>query len=860
MSLLLFGIVLVLVTTMSGSAFVITSSSSSSSTCRHSLSKLILKPQPHPLPQHLFSAAASDTADTSASDFDPDLLLGGKFKVKSKFDLETALYCSGLAFDSYVEPPSNSSRWERGSRGMDVAFLSAAYTRNLYKGLVQITPLQALGLPDEDDTIEGIATGGGCDAYLVVAALEGDWKDDVQRLDREMYHEGVRDLSGAAHVGRSSTAWSNVDAAKSQQALRTTGKALPYHVKSNWGRAGQAIWTPDEQPFYLYLQDPASARLVFSIMDDDLIGEGSVVGSAHKRLTELIPEAKLSQQAYVDQLKGQVLAQVQQQQQQQISQGGDWTSLLDSDNSDLAKVKLGARTWQGGIKMTSKPKKKDKNSQVAMGVAAGAAVAGPLGAAVGGVMASMYEGEVRGRMELKISYLPLPQTNVARQRYHVLGGLPGIYWGDLYQKYTTAATSTAPTIMLPANDNDNNNNIDNTNSHSHSSMPRLRRVNDLEQCFFIKHSVTGGCCVVYRSLHERILVVSFRGTCEPKDLVTDAKLVQQAWVSGEDSSLPGVAKVHAGFRTSMESISRRLKELVLAAVAPGEQISQYDMLVTGHSLGGALSTLFTADIGEYGIDAGRALPQLAPSEPWWKSITKTFMGQEARDSSGNTGPPRPKSLRMYNFGSPRVGNGVFAKQFDALLQDGRVDAAYRMVNGDDIVTRVPRTTSPLGVEYEHVGSTVMVSKESAPEGGAVAPALWIEGESDESKCPVRDMDFVLNSPIAEGTLLGDLLSATATATNETDQKDVFGRFSTMASKWSERVKNIKASDLASIIGIDREFSEREFKIIESFAKGRALANHLEDDYYAAMGRASGFRAIVGEEITPLSSTGDEKLA
>jgi hypothetical protein len=30
------------------------------------------------------------------------------------FDIDTALFCAGLAFDSYVEPPANSSRWERG--------------------------------------------------------------------------------------------------------------------------------------------------------------------------------------------------------------------------------------------------------------------------------------------------------------------------------------------------------------------------------------------------------------------------------------------------------------------------------------------------------------------------------------------------------------------------------------------------------------------------------------------------------------------------------------------------------------------------------------------------------------------------
>ncbi len=30
------------------------------------------------------------------------------------FDLGTALFAAGLAFDTYVEPPANSSRWERG--------------------------------------------------------------------------------------------------------------------------------------------------------------------------------------------------------------------------------------------------------------------------------------------------------------------------------------------------------------------------------------------------------------------------------------------------------------------------------------------------------------------------------------------------------------------------------------------------------------------------------------------------------------------------------------------------------------------------------------------------------------------------
>ena len=30
------------------------------------------------------------------------------------FDVDTALFCAGLAFDAYVEPDPDSSRWERG--------------------------------------------------------------------------------------------------------------------------------------------------------------------------------------------------------------------------------------------------------------------------------------------------------------------------------------------------------------------------------------------------------------------------------------------------------------------------------------------------------------------------------------------------------------------------------------------------------------------------------------------------------------------------------------------------------------------------------------------------------------------------
>ena len=147
--------------------------------------------------------------------------------------------------------------------------------------------------------------------------------------------------------------------------------------------------------------------------------------------------------------------------------------------------------------------------------------------------------------------------------------------------------------------------------------------------------------------------------------------------------------------------------MLLATVAPSDSISDYNILVMEHFLGGALATLFTADIGEFGIDAGRALPQVEESEPWWKAITNTFMGQEGKKQK-MTEPPRPKTLRMYNFGSPRVGNKVFTKRFDQLIEEGKINQAYRIVNKDDVVARMPRTMYTLSTDYDHVGSTVLV--------------------------------------------------------------------------------------------------------------------------------------------------------
>lgn len=171
-----------------------------------------------------------------------------------------------------------------------------------------------------------------------------------------------------------------------------------------------------------------------------------------------------------------------------------------------------------------------------------------------------------------------------------------------------------------------------------------------------------------------------------------------------------------------------------------------------------------------------------------------------------------------------------------------------MVNKDDVVARVPRNMMTLNVDYDHCGQTVLIAEPT--EENLEKKVLWIEGESDDAMCPVRDYENRIANPTSEGTLLGDLLSLTKTDSNAegSAQETTANQFGNLASKFQERLSKVTASDMASVIGIDKNFSEREIKIVQSLVKGDGLANHMEDSYYAAMGRAVGFRAQVGEDV------------
>ena len=113
----------------------------------------------------------------------------------------------------------------------------------------------------------------------------------------------------------------------------------------------------------------------------------------------------------------------------------------------------------------------------------------------------------------------------------------------------------------------------------------------VRQCFYVSSDTCSAG--IYRSTEDRTIILAFRGTCEPRDLVTDVSIAQSDWVGHQNE------KVHSGFRSSLSSISRRLKGLILDA-AEGD-ICSWRVVVTGHSLGGALAVLMTRDLADNGL-------------------------------------------------------------------------------------------------------------------------------------------------------------------------------------------------------------------------------------------------------------------
>jgi hypothetical protein len=177
------------------------------------------------------------------------------------------------------------------------------------------------------------------------------------------------------------------------------------------------------------------------------------------------------------------------------------------------------------------------------------------------------------------------------------------------------------------------------------SRPRLHQAGLTHLAYFDR---AGTHCVV--AANDRFAVVAFRGSqiwkhndrFDPQQVFADFKTNIDIRLSDWE----GGGRVHRGFKSALDAVWEEMMPEIRRLQNKGLAI-----WITGHSLGAALATL-AAD--------------------------------RLQDVQG-----------VYTFGSPRVGDKGFKARF--------APPAYRVVNGDDIVTSVP----PRGPFY-HVGELVTI--------------------------------------------------------------------------------------------------------------------------------------------------------
>jgi hypothetical protein len=161
------------------------------------------------------------------------------------FSVSTAVLAAGFAFEAYNEPSENDARWERGVDGIDVAFMSDEFAREVYHGILEVRLCEAKELTTQEELVQALFSGSERDPYVVFAMNEENEQGPK---------EGAIGLGRAVDRVRSSTAWS-----KSLAAQWTGG-----------GRdKGAASW-PEDERHYLYVKEPTRAQLALTVFDEEV--------------------------------------------------------------------------------------------------------------------------------------------------------------------------------------------------------------------------------------------------------------------------------------------------------------------------------------------------------------------------------------------------------------------------------------------------------------------------------------------------------------------------------------------------------------------------------------------------------------
>jgi predicted lipase len=167
---------------------------------------------------------------------------------------------------------------------------------------------------------------------------------------------------------------------------------------------------------------------------------------------------------------------------------------------------------------------------------------------------------------------------------------------------------------------------------------------NLFEAILVEDVYTDAQAYIFHDSLEYDLVVSFRGTSSKKDVLIDLNILRTVPAFCKEKGID--VRVHKGFYTQYESIRTKLMQHI-------ETSNPRNILVSSHSLGAALGTLFSLDL----------------------KLNKSSIDVEC-----------------ISFGCPRIGCGKFTKLYKKLVSKNT-----RCVHNNDIVTKIP-----LPIRFKHV--------------------------------------------------------------------------------------------------------------------------------------------------------------
>ena len=144
--------------------------------------------------------------------------------------------------------------------------------------------------------------------------------------------------------------------------------------------------------------------------------------------------------------------------------------------------------------------------------------------------------------------------------------------------------------------------------------------------------------ILYCEADNRVFLV-FRGSEDEIDWLNNLQFRQKDYPYDDKDTTD--IQFHRGFMTAYWAVRDRVQRVM-------EQYTDAEVVVTGHSLGGALATIASLDV-QYNITQDK------------------------------------QPLSVYTYGAPRVGNDALIASFQR-----RVPHCYRYVYGRDLVPQVPR--------------------------------------------------------------------------------------------------------------------------------------------------------------------------